>query len=397
MTDAPASASRAVAPFAFLGSEHPMAPRFARFRAAIAERAPDVPGATVHADLTLRPDGDGGLVLHRAYWSLQAAGPDGFRAATLSYHATRDRATWLEFPEDPELPEMARMYGPPYRGVLRYMPLRRCTILSEIVQRTSTPMIVKFKRPHRLAESWALLKAVHATFGDGRAGFDVPAPRGQDPPLAYSGQTVLPGEDLSDLLDALRGPELVRRAAAVHRAMHAADVAGPPPEDPAQALRDLRDDARWVAFALPEYEDTVRTTVAALERHALDAPRAPAFCHGDLVPSQLLLDGDRFGVTDFDGARTGDPHRDLAIWLAALTFDVPALDRAVAAGDEAVIARAEAAYLEGYGAHDERRLLWHRAAAEVHYVAVALKKDRHEPSRAARGLRIAHRCADALA
>ena len=49
MTDAPASASRAVAPFAFLGTDHPMAPRIARFRAAIAEQAPDVPSATVHA------------------------------------------------------------------------------------------------------------------------------------------------------------------------------------------------------------------------------------------------------------------------------------------------------------------------------------------------------------
>ena len=117
------------------------------------------------------------------------------------------------------------------------------------------------------------------------------------------------------------------------------------------------------------------------------------------VAWQLMrrLPDDRFAITDFDGARIGDPHRDLAIWLAALTFDLPALDRAVAAGDEAVIARAEAAYLEGYGAHDERRLLWHRAAAEVHYVAVALKKDRHEPPRARRGLRIARRCTEALA
>ena len=76
---------------------------------------------------------------------------------------------------------------------------------------------------------------------------------------------------------------------------------------------------------------------------------------------------------------------------------MPALDRAVAAGDEATIERAEAAYLDGYGPHDERRLLWHRAAAEVHYIAVALKKDRHEPSRAQRGLRIARTCAEALA
>ena len=199
----------------------------------------------------------------------------------------------------------------------------------------------------------------------------------------------MPGEDLSALVDADRGPDLLARAGALHRAMHASAVDGVALEDPGQALADLRDDARWVAFALPESRGHGARTVAALARHALDAPPAPAFCHGDLVPSQLLLDGDRFAITDFDGARIGDPHRDLAIWLAALTFDVPALDRAVAAGDEATIERAEAAYLDGYGPHDERRLLWHRAAAEVHYVAVALKKDRHEPSRAQRGLRIA--------
>jgi thiamine kinase-like enzyme len=393
MTDAPASAPRAVAPFAFLGSDHPMAPRIARFRAAIAEGPADLPGATVHADLTLRPDGDDGLVLHRAYWSLQAAAADGFRATTLSYHATRDRATWLAFPEDPELPDLARL-GP--IEVLRYMPLRRCAFRSW-GEEDGAAAIGKVKRPHRTAAAWRLLLAVHAALGDGAAGFDVAEPRGIGTPHAMFLQSALRGDDLSDLIDLDRGAELLRRAGALHRAMHAAEVSGIPAEDPAQMLRELRADARWVAFALPESEDTVRATVDALARHALGTPPAPAFCHGDLVPSQLLLDGDRFAITDFDGARIGDPHRDLAIWLAALTFDVPALDRAVAAGDEAAVERAEAAYLDGYGPHDERRLLWHRAAAEIHYVAVALKKDRHEPARARRGLRIARQCAEALA
>jgi thiamine kinase-like enzyme len=393
MTDAPASAPRAVAPFAFLGSDHPMAPRIARFRAAIAEGPADLPGATVHADLTLRPDGDDGLVLHRAYWSLQAAAADGFRATTLSYHATRDRATWLAFPEDPELPDLARL-GP--IEVLRYMPLRRCAFRSW-GEEDGAAAIGKVKRPHRTAAAWRLLLAVHAALGDGAAGFDVAEPRGIGTPHAMFLQSALRGDDLSDLIDLDRGAELLRRAGALHRAMHAAEVSGIPAEDPAQMLRELRADARWVAFALPESEDTVRATVDALARHALGTPPAAAFCHGDLVPSQLLLDGDRFAITDFDGARIGDPHRDLAIWLAALTFDVPALDRAVAAGDEAAVERAEAAYLDGYGPHDERRLLWHRAAAEIHYVAVALKKDRHEPARARRGLRIARQCAEALA
>ena len=236
MTDAPASAPRAVAPFAFLGSDHPMAPRIARFRAAIAERAPDVHGATVHADLTLRPDGEGGLVLHRAYWSLQAAGPDGFSASTLSYHATRDRATWLEFPEDPELPDLARLLA--RIEVLRYMPLRRCTFRLWW-EEDARAVIAKVKRPHRTADAWRILRAVHAALGDGRAGFDVPAPAGRATPHALSLQTALPGADLSALIDADRGPDLLCRAGALHRAMHAAAVDGIAVED---AHRDLAKD-----------------------------------------------------------------------------------------------------------------------------------------------------------
>jgi aminoglycoside phosphotransferase (APT) family kinase protein len=378
-----------VAPYAFIGPEHALAPRIERFRAAIATGALPADGGHVHADLTLRADEDGGLVLHRAYWSAQANGAEGFRATTLAYHATGDRAAWLAYPDDPELPDLARLGT---IEVLRYMPLRRCTFRTWW-EEDGAPAIGKVKRPHRTAAAWRLLRAVHAAFGDGSAGFDVAEPRGIGTPHAMFLQGALPGDDLSRCLD----DDRLGHAGALHRAMHAADVAGAPAEDPAQALADLRDDARWVAFALPEHGDAIHEILAVLEGRAPGPPPKPAFCHGDLAPSQMLVDGDRWSVTDFDGARIGDPHRDVAVWLAALAYDAPALARAAADGDDAAIARAEAAYLDGYGALDERRLRWHRAAAEVHYVAVALKKDRYEPARAARSLRIARACAEDLA
>jgi hypothetical protein len=61
MTDAPASAGSAVAPFSFIGEGHRLAARLERFRAAIAAGGVDASGATVHTDLTLRPGDDGGL------------------------------------------------------------------------------------------------------------------------------------------------------------------------------------------------------------------------------------------------------------------------------------------------------------------------------------------------
>ena len=380
MTDAPATASRAVAPFSFVGPDHPMAARMERLRAAIAAHDP-APGASVHADLTLREEPGAGLALHRAYWSVQAHGPGGFAARTLDYRARRDRATWLEFPEDPQLPALAELAG----AVLRYMPQRRCTTLADGV-------VLKVKRPHRAAQAWALLGAVDRALGDGRAGFAVPAPVAYDAARAIYSQTAVAGDDLSDVLDADR----LRHAGELHRAMHAADVPGIPAEDECALRDELRADAQWVAFALPEHAESVTAVLGTLERRALEPPAAPAFCHGDLVPSQLLVDGDRWAITDFDGARIGDPHRDLATWLASLTSDVPALKRAADAGDDTTVAAAEAAYLDGYGAHDPRRLAWQRAAAELHSVAVALKKDRHHPDRTARALRVARACVEAL-
>jgi phosphotransferase family enzyme len=359
-----------VVPYSFIADDHPLAPALERFRAAIAARDFDAGGARVHADLTLREDEDGGLVLHRAYWSVQSSSPDGFRATTLDYRAKRDRASWLEFPEDPELHALRDVSG----AVLRYMPLRRCTA-------RAPDSVVKVKRPRRAGEAWALLGAVHDALGGGRAGFEVPAPIAYDAQRATFAQATVGGVDLAGVLDEDR----LRHAGALHRAMHAADVPGVPAEDADALVAELRADARWVAFALPEHADDVRATVAALGRHAPGPPARPAFCHGDLTPSQLLVDGDRWAITDFDGARIGDPHRDLAIWLASLPLEAPAL----APG-------AEAAYLDGYGAHDERRLRWHRAAAEVHYAAVALKKDRHDPARTERGLRLARACAEDL-
>ena len=393
MTDAPASAPRAVAPFSFLGPGHPFAAGLHRFATHL---DPDLvaPGATVHADLTTRPAPDGGLALHRVYWSVQSRGADGFAARTLVWSARRDRATWLTFPADPELPALADVAARA-SDVLRYVPQRRCTLLVD--GEDGAPAIAKVKRPHRAAEAWRLLGAVHRALGDGAAGFDVSAPLRRDADRATFTQTALAGADLAALIGSGDGPALLRRAGALHAAMHRADVPGVRALDPRQRLVELRDDAAWAAFALPEHGAAIAGVVAALERHAGRVLAAPsAFCHGDLVPSQMLVGAERWAITDFDGCHLGDPHRDLAIWLAALTDDVPALRVAAEAGDEATLGAAEAAYLEGYGDRHGERLRWHRAAAEIHYLAVALKKDRHHPARFARGLALARGCAGSL-
>ena len=121
-----------------------------------------------------------------------------------------------------------------------------------------------------------------------------------------------------------------------------------------------------------------------------------AFCHGDLVCSQFLVHGDDWSITDFDLCHRGDPCRDVAILLASLTYDVPALE--AAEGHEGRGADADLlseAYLASYAAQASQlgrrlpaeRLTWQRLCAEIHYLGLMLKKDRHHPLAFARRLR----------
>jgi|SRR5215218_2400805 len=153
MTDAPASASGALAPFSFIGADHPFAAGLDRFAAHV-DPSLVGPGATVHADRTTRPAPDGGLVLHRVYWSVHARGPAGFSATTLAWSAKRDRATWLSFPDDPDLPALPELAARA-TGVLRYLPQRRCTL-------RVAEGIGKVKRPDGAAERGTRLSSSSA-------------------------------------------------------------------------------------------------------------------------------------------------------------------------------------------------------------------------------------------
>jgi aminoglycoside phosphotransferase (APT) family kinase protein len=100
-------------------------------------------------------------------------------------------------------------------------------------------------------------------------------------------------------------------------------------------------------------------------------PREPVTCHGDLIPSHLLTDGGTWTVIDLELARLGDPHRDVARFLAGLPADL---------GRPDLVRAARSAYLAGYGERsgrplDRRSLAWHWTAAELHLLAVAAAKD----------------------
>ena len=88
-------------------------------------------------------------------------------------------------------------------------------------------------------------------------------------------------------------------------------------------------------------------------------------------------------ITDFDSARRGDPHQEIAKFCAGLKYEVPFFRQADAADPAAEIrsmAQGEEAYLRGFLHRTSRPvdpglLAAFRVCAEIHHLALMLKKD----------------------
>lgn len=206
---------------------------------------------------------------------------------------------------------------------------------------------------------------------------------GIDAPRGVFYQQRMPGRSVADLIDAESAPALLRRVGAVHAAVHALGVDEVPERPRADQLAGVRDDAAWVAFAMPGEAGPV----AAVERHVVSelealVPGARAFCHGDPAIDQVLIDGDAAAVVDFDDAGIGDPYADLGAMVASLALDTRGLPDGTGATQ---------AYLQGYREGsgrplDERRPRAHWLGAQLAVLASRLRKGRLSARAAAAAL-----------
>lgn len=394
--------------FDFLASDHPFRPQVDRFAAVLAARPEclalargEVPGRTaIHAEIKALPDPDGGFRLDRFYWSGQRwtpapGGGSRFAASTLNYAARDGVTAWQAFPDDSYLTAMAPHFTAAGGAceVLRYVPLRRFTFRAAHPQ--AGVAIGKFKRKSRFRQAYAQLERISAALAEQDAGFAVAAPLGIEPGQGLYFQQALPGDDLSRRIDAASCNALLARVGELHARLHGLTVPGLAAWDPAAFRRALAHDLDWIGFVRPELGDEMRRTGELLALHA-PALSSDSFCHGDFVCSQVLVADERWAITDFDLACIGDPCRDVAMFVAGLGYDLPWLERALHAGASdaaASVERAAAAYLEAYAARRgaaarfaPRRLAWHRACAEIYYLALMFKKDRYAAPAFAAGL-----------
>jgi hypothetical protein len=340
----------------------------------------------VHADLAAETAVRGFHVTSVSY-SIQRCEDRGFAASTVLWSGDTGATEWLEFPVDPALPALAD-----YRqrhldaDVLRYVPLRRVTL--RLGERSGRVVVVRLKRPSRFREAWKKLRLIEARVAEARASFSVPRPLGLDELRCLFLQEAMPGALLANLLDEHVAPALLGRLGAIHRELHALPTEGLPLRDASGLVQEARGSAAWIAYMLPAMRERVMGLVFALAQAAPLA--APAFCHGHADCAHILVDEDRWSLLHFDDSHAGDPYRDLAMLTASLDYHVPSL-RALTEGesesDAKLVEYAAETYLDGYfgGApRDFVRLAWHRACAEICYLALLLKTDQYHPRAFAR-------------
>jgi aminoglycoside phosphotransferase (APT) family kinase protein len=372
--------------FPVVEAGHPLERGLEVFRAAMAGD-PRLAGPRGECEVKALERPDGTWAVDRLYCFVPDAGArpggsGGFGGALL--HARGAEAPAVHaFPRDPRLPALADPAGPLRAGaqVLRYVPLRRLTF-------RDGALVGKFKRPSTLEGAYRRLAAAWRAARAGGAAFAVPRPAGLHPAHSVYLQAAAPGADAATLVDAASLERVMAAVGRVHREVHALDVAGAPRTDDAALARAVDRDLRWIGFMIPGATGRVARIAARVARRVPDPRHAPrAFCHGDFVVSQLLLDGERVTVLDFDLAAFGDPCRDVAMLEASLPFDVPYLGSA-GAGE---LARARGAYLAAYeeraGAPlDRDRLAWHRTAAAIYHLAMRIRKGRADRAEAERSL-----------
>jgi aminoglycoside phosphotransferase (APT) family kinase protein len=214
--------------------------------------------------------------------------------------------------------------------VTRYKPERRCVIEYDVeVERPGSPpeqvtLIGKVRRLRSGKSGYGLLTSLwEAGFGaDAQDGVMVPEPIGILPEFRMWLQRKVSGRVATELLAAPSGDVLARRVA---EAVHKLHQAGVPRERKrrhtmADELRVLHACLPCVAQAEPRWDERIERLLNACDRLGLAIPESPSrWIHRDFDGDQVIVDGQRLYLIDFDEYCEGDPALDIGNFLGSLT------------------------------------------------------------------------------
>ena len=203
--------------------------------------------------------------------------------------------------------------------VTRHKPGRRVVLEYDVAVPTATgtrefTLIGKLRARHDARAAYRLLDALwNAGFAaHSHDGISVPEPVGVINHFNLWLQHKVPGRPLGELLSSSASTALARRVAdAIHK-LHRAGVATEKRHTLTDELRILHENLPRVAQEHPDWNQRLKSVLAACDRLGATLP-APVECgiHRDFYADQVIVDGARLYLLDFDLYCIGDPALDI--------------------------------------------------------------------------------------
>lgn len=207
---------------------------------------------------------------------------------------------------------------------VRHKPGRRCLIEYDVAidrpgQEPKVATLVGKARARGLdKQTYEAVRLLwQSGFGDrSEDGISVPQPVGMVPEFQMWLQLRLPGEPASRLLSGDGGEELGRRIAEAAHKLHTARVRPTRKHTIADELRILHERLPLVSRLRPDWEGRIERLLAAADRLGSSLPRPRSTgVHRDFYADQVLVDGERLYLLDFDLYCEGDPALDIGNFL----------------------------------------------------------------------------------
>ena len=212
--------------------------------------------------------------------------------------------------------------------VTRHKPGKRCVIEYDLkVRRRGLPdetlTVLGKIRANRFGNEAYRLQDVIWSAGfqsDSADGVSVPEPLGVIPTFQMWVQRKVPGVVSGRLLAGAGGAALARRVAEALHKLHRAGVPTGRVHVMADELRILQECLTGVAGSRPHLAERVsRVRLACDELGASAPPPQPCGIHRDFYPAQVVVDGTRVHLIDFDLYCLGDPALDAGNFIGHMT------------------------------------------------------------------------------
>ena len=212
--------------------------------------------------------------------------------------------------------------------VMRYIPGNRCLLEYDLkLERPDAPvenitLVGKVLSSGGAWSSYHLVKSLwDAGFGDNSEdGICVPEPMGVIPEFQMWLQRKVPGVRASKLLQEASGVVLAQRLAQAIHKLHQAGIPTSRRHTMADELRTVHERLLRLAQMKPQWTQRLERLLDAGARLGNTIPE-PSLqgIHGDFTRKQVIMDGARLYLLDFEHYCEGDPALDIGSFLANLS------------------------------------------------------------------------------